>query len=314
MFLARAAHSLGDGSGKCRDSIPKDQCGAAMQDVYLGTDGVGPARAAVPYDSTAHAVWDIPRPESQRHSSSSPSPIQTRTKCQNKISERAYRAIAALDDACFGRARKENFPVHSNFNHIGLFPPPPCAEPVELHIRIHIQQPSFQSLSIRMVEVEANSLQDVQLDGAQLAHDEGANGMAEAESLESVREKADYGREEIKPSLQQRMGINGTMGQFSQAMATEARDYIGRSSPESSQNLDPDRTERRCQERSDVKSGSSAPGALFSIRFEDDKLPVGGRISWQQRRRAQEPTKLRTAPVVLSQKSSDIDLTLSLYF
>ncbi|KAK0474580.1 hypothetical protein IW261DRAFT_1422874 [Armillaria novae-zelandiae] len=152
---------------------------------------------AVPYNSTAHAVWDILRPESQRHSSSSPSPIQTWTKHQNEISERAYRAIAALDDACFERAWKENFPVHSNFNHIRSFLPPPCAKPMELHIRIHIQQPSFQSLSIRIVKVEANSLQDMQLDGAQLAHDnylhdEDANSMAEAENLESMQEKADY--------------------------------------------------------------------------------------------------------------------------
>ncbi|KAK0483114.1 hypothetical protein EDD18DRAFT_1112252 [Armillaria luteobubalina] len=118
-----------------------------------------------------------------------------------------------------GRARKENFPVHSNFNHIvGSFAPPPCADPVELHIKIHIYH---APLSIRIAELEANSLQDVWLGGAQLAqraHDHylhDANGMTEAACLES---KADYAQE-IKPSLQQRMGISGTMGQFSQAMS-----------------------------------------------------------------------------------------------
>ncbi|KAK0220642.1 hypothetical protein IW262DRAFT_1461977 [Armillaria fumosa] len=90
---------------------------------------------------------------------------------------------------------RESHECH-NFNHIGLFPPPPCAEPVELHIRIHIQQTPFQSLSIRIAELEAHSLQDVQLDGVQLAqlahdqylHDEGANSMTEAATLESMQE------------------------------------------------------------------------------------------------------------------------------
>ncbi|KAK0487933.1 hypothetical protein IW261DRAFT_1558973 [Armillaria novae-zelandiae] len=120
-----------------------------------------------------------------------------------------------------------------------------------------------------MVEVEANSLQDVQLDGAQLAHDEGANGMAEAESLESVREKADYGREEIKPSLQQRMGINGTMGQFSQAMDVE------RLRGESTQlrNERDDLQKRLSEVDGKLQSERSAlEGELRSVRFELEKI------------------------------------------